>query len=263
MAILNPDVSGQHLSNYYSLVHEVGHWLGLFHTFEDGCSSGKENQWGNQFYYMNSDGVTDTPAQARPTNKEAGKDVYWKTTPALNTCPDAPVVDTGNDPVENIMNYSNGYWRQASSKLFTQGQIERMVAEYETYRHVEPIAAPTMTLTRTPTAYSPTRLRTNRPTGRPTPFPTARPLPSPTARPTSAPTVVTKAAGAQCLAKQERCNAGKSACCDGLVCIGRRKRGRCNTCHRQNNKACFRTTDCCGHLTCKSSGSGKVLHVKK
>ena len=62
------------------LSHEAGHWLGLYHTFQDGCDGG--------------DLVDDTPPEAEPTSGcPVGKD----------TCPG----DNEVDPIQNIMDYSD------------------------------------------------------------------------------------------------------------------------------------------------------------
>ncbi|KAI9836259.1 MAG: hypothetical protein M1819_001596 [Sarea resinae] len=71
----------------YTAVHEVGHWLGLLHTFEGYDCEGP------------GDLIIDTPPQMEPTNgcpKNATKD----------TCPN----EAGYDPVENFMDYSYDEW---------------------------------------------------------------------------------------------------------------------------------------------------------
>jgi len=88
-------------------------------------------------YFFDGDGVNDTAAHAGPTYSERrGLETCWHgMTPPLQTClDDIDGVDAGYDPVDNYMNYLPGFCFEKFGR-FTPGQVERMVAEYETYRY--------------------------------------------------------------------------------------------------------------------------------
>lgn len=87
--------------------HEVGHWLGLYHTFAGGCST----QGGG-------DQVEDTPKQARGTS--------GCPSPPPDSCPNDP----GLDPIHNYMDYSD----DACMTEFTAGQRARADALMTTFR---------------------------------------------------------------------------------------------------------------------------------
>jgi hypothetical protein len=77
-------------------VHEVGHWLGLEHTFEGGCTG------------LTDDSVSDTPRERGPSY----------TCDRRDTCPG----ERGFDSTDNFMNYGT----DLCPKRFTSGQIARM-----------------------------------------------------------------------------------------------------------------------------------------
>ena len=87
----------------HTLVHELGHYFGLFHTFQGGCAEP-------------GDGVADTPAEASAAfGCQIGRD----------TCTEA-----GMDPINNFMDYSD----DSCTNNFTTLQAARMQASIATFR---------------------------------------------------------------------------------------------------------------------------------
>lgn len=94
-----------------TLVHEMGHFFGLLHTFEreDLCD-------------VSGDYVDDTPRSSRAAVRTAPCGY------AVDSCPDV----AGADPITNFMNYE----ADACMTEFTAGQVERMWRTLSKYRPV-------------------------------------------------------------------------------------------------------------------------------
>ncbi|KAK0612262.1 hypothetical protein B0T14DRAFT_531869 [Immersiella caudata] len=115
-----PGNEHQYMNQGKTVVHEMGHWFGLYHPFHDnGLRENNENP--NPCNPTNPDDhVLDTP-KMRYTDAMIGT---CDTT--LNSCPN----DNGTDPVRNYMSYSS----DDCMDEFTPGQVARMYEIYAKYR---------------------------------------------------------------------------------------------------------------------------------
>jgi pregnancy-associated plasma protein-A len=90
-----------------TVTHEVGHWMNLFHTFQDGCKGTTASNCSTA-----GDLVCDTPPVKSPNYQCPG---------TVNSCTESP---DKNDLTMNFMDYTD----DACMYMFTNGQTDRIHA---------------------------------------------------------------------------------------------------------------------------------------
>lgn len=95
-------------------IHEFGHYLGLYHTFQGGCPNGD--------CLLNGDRVCDTPPDSRTSFGACGEPDNSCFTDADDTSANNPFQTDQDDLYENYMDYTSN----TCQNTFTQGQADRM-----------------------------------------------------------------------------------------------------------------------------------------
>jgi len=119
--VMRSDLWGTSTDNSKVQIHEIGHYLGLYHTFQSGCSEAD--------CMTSGDRVCDTPPDNSTMNLSAGQTVNSCSNDADSM--NSPYDEDKSDLHENYMDYGNrNLWN-----TFTPGQKSRMRTTLETTRN--------------------------------------------------------------------------------------------------------------------------------
>jgi len=132
--VIEANFMGSSPDNSKVLVHEAGHYLGLYHTFEGGCT--------NDNCQTNGDRVCDTPPDQSTAPVACGENINTCDTDEADTSVNNPFrpISLGGlgDQNDMYINYMD-YGHLPCYSVFTAGQKERMIRILQCFFYIKSI----------------------------------------------------------------------------------------------------------------------------